>query len=57
MKGRALIVGTTNLDAQRPVLWDMGRIAMSDRPMALALFRKVLLASASIPRRLSTSAI
>ncbi len=49
VKGRILLVGTTNLDAQRPVLWDMGRIAMSDSPEALSLFRKVLLASASIP--------
>ncbi len=48
-KGRILLVGTTNLDAQRPVLWDMGRIAMNDSPEALNLFRKVLLASASIP--------
>lgn len=48
-KGRVLLIGTTNLDAQRPVLWDMGRIAMSDHPEALGLFRKVLLASASIP--------
>lgn len=49
MKGRVLLVGTTNLDAERPVLWDMGRIAMSDHPRALDLFRKVLLASAAIP--------
>lgn len=49
MKGRALIVGTTNLDAQRPVLWDMGRIAMSGHPKAIDLFRKILLASAAIP--------
>lgn len=49
MKGRVLLIGTTNLDAQRPVLWDMGRIAMSDHPQALSLFRQVLLASASIP--------
>lgn len=49
LKGRALIVGTTNLDAQRPVLWDMGRIAMSDHPKAIELFRKILLASAAIP--------
>lgn len=49
IKGRILLVGTTNLDAQRPVLWDMGRIAMNDSPEALSLFRKVLLASASIP--------
>jgi predicted acylesterase/phospholipase RssA len=49
MKGRVLLIGTTNLDAQRPVLWDMGRIAMSNHPQALNLFRQVLLASASIP--------
>lgn len=48
-KGRILIVGTTNIDAQRPVFWDMGRIAQSNDPAALELFRKVLLASASIP--------
>lgn len=48
-KGRVLLIGTTNLDVQRPVLWDMGRIAMSGHPDALNLFRKVLLASASIP--------
>jgi predicted acylesterase/phospholipase RssA len=48
-KGRILLIGTTNLDAQRPVLWDVGRIAMSNDPQALPLFRKILLASASIP--------
>ena len=48
-KGRMLLIGTTNLDAQRPVLWDMGRIAASDNPEALDLFRKVLLASATLP--------
>jgi predicted acylesterase/phospholipase RssA len=48
-KGRVLLIGTTNLDAQRPVLWDMGRIAASDTPEALELFRKVLLASATLP--------
>ncbi len=30
IKGRILLIGTTNLDTQRPVLWDMGRIAMSN---------------------------
>ncbi len=49
MKGRVLLICTTNLDAERPVLWDMGRIAMSGHPEALSLFRKILLASASIP--------
>ena len=48
-KGRRLLVGTTNLDAERPVVWNMGRIAQQNSNQALALFRKVLLASASIP--------
>jgi hypothetical protein len=48
-RGRRLFVGTTNLDAQRFVIWNMGAIAASDHPGALRLFRKVLLASASIP--------
>ena len=48
-KGRFLLVGTTNLDAQRPVYWDMGRIAQKGDARALQLFRQVLLASASIP--------
>ena len=48
-KGRRLLIGTTNLDAQRPVVWDMGKIAALGTPESLALFRKVLLASAAIP--------
>ena len=48
-KGRILLIGTTNLDTQRPVLWDMGRIAMSSDRDALGLFRKILLASATLP--------
>jgi hypothetical protein len=48
-KGRRLLIGTTNLDAERPVIWDMGQIAVSGRPEALDLFRQVLLASAAIP--------
>ena len=27
VKGRRLLVGTTNLDAERPVIWNMGLIA------------------------------
>jgi predicted acylesterase/phospholipase RssA len=46
-KGRFLLIGTTNLDAQRP--WDMGKIAQSSDPGAPELFRRVLLASASFP--------
>jgi predicted acylesterase/phospholipase RssA len=48
-KGRRLLIGTTNLDAQRPVIWDMGRIASSGHAKSLELFNTVLLASAAIP--------
>ena len=48
-KGRRLYVGTTDLDAQRPVIWDMGAIASVGSPAALALFRQVILASSAIP--------
>jgi predicted acylesterase/phospholipase RssA len=48
-RGRRLLVLTTNLDAQRPVLWNMGEIAASGVPGADELFRRVLTASASIP--------
>src|SRR6516165_2722427 len=47
--GRRLYVVTTNLDAQRTAIWDMGKIAASGDPGALNLFRNVLTASASIP--------
>jgi predicted acylesterase/phospholipase RssA len=48
-KGRSLLIVTTNLDTQRTVIWDMGRIATIGSPQALNLFRDVLAASASIP--------
>ena len=48
-KGRRLLVVTTNLDAQRTAVWDMGAIASSGAPGALELFRDVLVASASVP--------
>jgi hypothetical protein len=48
-KGRILLVGTTDLDTPEPVFWNMTAIAASKDPRALALFRKVLLASAAIP--------
>ena len=47
--GRRLYIGTTDLDASRLVIWNMGVIAASDTPEAFDLFRKILLASASIP--------
>jgi predicted acylesterase/phospholipase RssA len=49
LKGRLLLVGTTDLDAQRPVIWNIGAIAASRHPKSLGLFRRILLASASIP--------
>jgi hypothetical protein len=48
-RGRMLLVGTTNLDARQPIIWNMGKIAASGGPAALELFRRVLLASAAIP--------
>jgi hypothetical protein len=48
-KGRLLMIGTTDLDAQRPVIWNIGAIAASGRPGALDLVRKILRASAAIP--------
>ena len=49
LKGRRLFIGTTNLDTLRTIIWDMGAIASSMHTDALELFRKVMLASASIP--------
>lgn len=48
-KGRILLVGTANLDALEPVIWNMTAIAASKDPRAMQLFRQILLASASIP--------
>ncbi|MCF2515221.1 patatin-like phospholipase family protein [Sphingomonas sp. G124] len=48
-KGRVLLVGTANLDSLEPVIWNMTAIAASKDPRSLGLFRKILLASASIP--------
>lgn len=48
-EGRRLYVGTTNIDTRRLVIWDMGAIATSGRPDAKELYRKILLASASVP--------
>jgi len=48
-KGRILLVGTADLDSLEPVVWNMTAIAASKDPQALELFRRILLASASIP--------
>jgi predicted patatin/cPLA2 family phospholipase len=48
-KGRLLLIGTTDLDAQRPVIWNIGAIAASGHPRGLNLVRKILRASSAIP--------
>jgi hypothetical protein len=48
-RGRRLLVATTNLDAGRRVVWNMGAIAERGDGHALKLFRDILLASCSIP--------
>lgn len=48
-KGRVLMIGTTNLDAQRPVTWIITKIAASGHPNAKKLIQDIMLASTSIP--------
>ncbi len=48
-RGRRLLIGTTNLDSQRPVIWNIGAIAQEGTQEANQLIRDVILASASIP--------
>ena len=47
--GRLLLVATTDVGTGEPVVWDLGSIAMNGGPNARALFRDVLVASASVP--------
>ena len=48
-KGRRLFVVTTNLDAGKSVVWNMGAIAVHGGEPALNLYRQILLASAAVP--------
>lgn len=48
-KGRRLLVATTNLDSEETVIWDMGLLASQNDENSRALFKEVLVASASIP--------
>jgi predicted acylesterase/phospholipase RssA len=48
-KGRLLLIGTTNIDARRPVIWNISKIAASGNPKALDLVQEILVASAAIP--------
>jgi predicted acylesterase/phospholipase RssA len=47
--GRRLFVVTTDIDAERSMVWNMGAIAAHGGDAALKLFRQVLLASSAIP--------
>jgi hypothetical protein len=48
-RGRRLFVATTNLDAGRGMIWNMGAIAAKGDEASLELFRNVLRASTAIP--------
>lgn len=48
-KGHRLLIGTTNLDVERPVIWDIGAIANSDVPNKVELVRQIILASSALP--------
>lgn len=48
-RGRLLLIGTTDLDAQQPCIWNIGAIADSGRPGALNLIREILRASSAVP--------
>jgi len=48
-RGRRLFVGTVNLDAQEFVVWDMGMLACKGGSDSVKMFRKILLASCSLP--------
>jgi hypothetical protein len=48
-RGRRLYVVTSNIDAQRTVIWNMGAIAASDALGRLDLFRKILVATVAVP--------
>jgi predicted acylesterase/phospholipase RssA len=47
--GRLLLIGTTDLDQGRPVIWNIGKLAASRRPGVLKLVQDILIASAAIP--------
>ncbi|MEM1385339.1 MAG: patatin-like phospholipase family protein [Pseudomonadota bacterium] len=48
-KDRILLLGTTNIDASRPVIWNIGAIADSGHPQAKRLIHDVIQASSAIP--------
>jgi predicted patatin/cPLA2 family phospholipase len=49
VRGRLLLIGTTDLDRGRPVVWNYGKLAASGAPGSLKLMQDILIASAAIP--------
>ena len=47
--GRRLYIGTTNIDTHKLVIWDMGAIASRGTCESAELYRKIVLASSSVP--------
>jgi predicted acylesterase/phospholipase RssA len=47
--GRVLLIGTTNIDASRPVIWNIGAIAASGHPDRRRLIHDIIQASSAIP--------
>ncbi|MEO0823878.1 MAG: patatin-like phospholipase family protein [Pseudomonadota bacterium] len=47
--GKTLLIGSTNLDAVRPVIWNVGAIAASGHPDARRLIHDIVQASSAIP--------
>jgi len=48
-KGRTLLIGTTNLDAGRPVIWSVSGIAATGHPAARTLIQDIIQASSAVP--------
>jgi predicted acylesterase/phospholipase RssA len=48
-RGRFLLIGTTNLDLGRQVIWNIAPLAQANTPETDNAIRRILLASASIP--------
>ncbi|MEM7743413.1 MAG: patatin-like phospholipase family protein [Pseudomonadota bacterium] len=48
-RGRVLLIGTTNIDASRPVVWAVSAIAATGHPSAKELIWDIVQASSAIP--------
>ncbi|MCT4553048.1 MAG: patatin-like phospholipase family protein [Alphaproteobacteria bacterium] len=47
--GRRLYMSSTNLDSQKPIIWNIGEIANSGREDSIDLIHNIMLASSAIP--------